>query len=379
MLARAGIDGAVLRLAENILLLTGYFLQNGGLPALVVPAVGDPCLIAPEFELEQIAVVYDGEVRAIPSGRLDEAPATDEVARQLADLGRERGLAGGRIGFEGSFEAVSPPIFAGEPNAVGLPTIEMIRERLGPAELVDVTSELERLRAVKNGYELERLRAANEVAMIGLDAFKEDARPGITEAALAARVEEAIRREGHERCGARVVRAWATVWSGPKTELAWYYFDSAPRRIERDDIVMIELGTVADGYWADHTRTVAAGRASDRQRAAFEAARGATRAALAAARPGESGERIDAAARTFCAEAGFEQFPHHTGHGTGFRYHEALPWLAPGEREALAGGMAIAVEPGIYMSGLGGFRWEDDAVVGPDGATELASSDFGLE
>ena len=119
-----------------------------------------------------------------------------------------------------------------------------------------------------------------------------------------------------------MVRSWATVWSGPDTDIGWQYFRSRTRRIERNDVVMIEMGTVADGYWADHTRTVVAGRASPRQRAAFDTARGATRAAFAAARPGVDGDHVDAVARAFCREAGFEQFPHHTGHGTGFRYHE---------------------------------------------------------
>lgn len=37
-LAERGLDGAVFRLAENVVLLTGYYLQIGGLPAVVVPA-----------------------------------------------------------------------------------------------------------------------------------------------------------------------------------------------------------------------------------------------------------------------------------------------------------------------------------------------------
>jgi Xaa-Pro aminopeptidase len=37
----------------------------------------------------------------------------------------------------------------------------------------------------------------------------------------------------------------------------------------------------------------------------------------------------------------------------------------------------IVAEPGIYVPGVGGFRWEDDAVVGADGAVELATSEWG--
>ena len=75
---------------------------------------------------------------------------------------------------------------------------------------------------------------------------------------------------------------------------------------------------------------------------------------------------MDAASRAACAAAGFEQFPHHTGHGVGFRYHESLPWLTRGSEDVVEAGMAIVTEPGVYEKGLGGFRWEDNAVVTPE-------------
>jgi Xaa-Pro dipeptidase len=378
-LAGRGLDGAVFRLAENVVLLTGYYLQIGGLPTLVVPASGPACLIVPDYEADEASAVFDGEIRPIPFGRLDRAPAHEELTRHLRELGSRLDLQGGLIGFEGSFEAVAPPTLAGEPNAVGAPTQALIADTLQAAQTLDITHEIDELRAIKTEFDLGRLRTVNEVAMIGLKAFKEKAVPGITEAGLAAEVEAAVLRDGHGHRGARVVRSWATVWSGPETDIAWRYFRSRPRRIERDDVVMIEMGTVADGYWCDNTRTVVAGRASSRQHAAFDAARGATKAAFAAARPGVTGDYVDGASRAFCRDAGFEQFPHHTGHGTGFRYHEALPGIVPDSDATIVERMVIAVEPGIYETGLGGFRWEDDAVVGADGAHELATSDYGLD
>ena len=108
----------------------------------------------------------------------------------------------------------------------------------------------------------------NEIARFGLDAFKEHAVAGRTEAEIAAEVGAAIVARGHGYKGTRVVRAYPTVWSGPETASGWQYFRSRDRRVEPDDVVMLELGTAADGYWADHTRTVVAGKASDRQREA---------------------------------------------------------------------------------------------------------------
>ena len=175
------------------------------------------------------------------------------------------------------------------------------------------------------------------------------------------------------------MRAYATVWSGPETAVGWQYFLHRDRPIERDDVVMLELGTCADGYWSDHTRTVVAGRASDRQRDALAAVLAAAEAAFAVAKPGVTGGSVDAASRAAVAERGFEQFPHHTGHGTGFRYHESRPQLVPSSDHVLERGMVIVTEPGIYEEGLGGFRWEDNAAVTHEGALRLAATDYGLD
>jgi len=41
--------------------------------------------------------------------------------------------------------------------------------------------------------------------------------------------------------------------------------------------------------------------------------------------------------------------------------------------------MTIVTEPGVYEDGLGGFRWEDDAVVTERGAERLVATDYGLD
>jgi len=378
-MAEDGIDALVLRLAENVLLATGYWIQIGGLGIAVVPREGGASLLIPEYEQDEAARYWRGDIRTFSAIRLDGPPAGAAIDGLLRDLAREHGVGGGAVGFEGSFEMVAPPNLAGEPNTVGLPTQALIRSTFATDRLVDFTGRLEDIRAIKSEHDLEKLRIVNEIAMVGLDAFKEHARPGVTEAAVMAEVEAAILRRGHGYQGARIVRAWATVYSGPDLAGGWQYFRSRDRAIERDDVVMVEIGTVADGYWADHTRTVVAGKATERQRGAFDAVRAASAAAFAAAVPGATGNDADAAARKACASRGFEQFPHHTGHGVGFRYHESRPQLVPGSEHRVEAGHVIVSEPGIYEAGLGGFRWEDDAVVTAEGAIPLATSDYGLE
>ncbi len=369
----------VLRLAENVVLATGYWPQIGGLGIVVVPREGDPSLLTPEYEAADVRARWTGDHRGFPAIRFDGELAGAAIERLLRELAHEHGLDGKAIGFEGSFESVAPPRLDGEPNTVSAGTQEMIRSTFATDRLVDVTPQLEAIRLVKTAGELDRLRVTNEIAKLGLDAFKEHATAGRTEAQVAADVETAIVSGGHGYKGTRTVRTYATVWSGPETAAGWQYFLHRDRKIEPDDVVMLELGTCADGFWSDHTRTVVAGKATDRQREALQAVRAGADAAFASARPGATGHDVDAASRAAVAERGFEQFPHHTGHGTGFRYHESRPQLVPGSDHALEAGMVIVTEPGIYEQGLGGFRWEDNAAVTADGAMRLAETDYGLD
>jgi Xaa-Pro aminopeptidase len=379
-MAADGVDAVVLRLAENVLLLTRWYVQIPGLGIAVVPREGDASLLVPGYEAEEASGVWNGDIRTFPAIRND-GPAPGPVIHELLDgLAGEHGAKGGAVGFEGSFETVAPASLAGEPNAVGLPTQALIRATFATDRLVDVTETLESMRAIKSEHDLEKLRTVNEIAVIGLNTFKEQAQPGKSEVEIAAAVESAIHVSGHGHNGARVVRAYATVYSGPDLADGWQYFRSRTRVVEPDDVVMIEMGTLADGYWCDHTRTVVAGRADERRREAYEAVRAGSTAAFAAALPGATGGQVDQASRDVIAAAGFAQFPHHTGHGVGFRYHESRPQLVPGGEHVLEEGMVIVTEPGIYDPELqGGFRHEDNAVVTPEGSVPLATTDYALD
>ena len=378
-MSEAGADAVLLRLPENVMLATGWWVQIGGLGIAVVPRAGPATLLIPEYEAAEAAGYWQGDVRTFPAIRFDGPLPATEIPRLLGELAAEHGLAGGAIGYEGSYESTAPAQIDGEPNAVAAPTMDLIRSAFQAEMLVDVTSSLELIKARKTEHDIEKLRVTNEIARFGLDAFKEHALAGATEAEIAAAVGALIVAKGHGYKGTRVVRCYPTVWSGPETSVGWQYFRSRDRRVEPNDVVMLELGTAADGYWADHTRTVVAGTATDRQREAMGAVFEAQSAAFDAARPGATGAEVDAASREACAAAGFEQFPHHTGHGVGFRYHESMPWITKGSEQVLEESMTIVTEPGVYEDGLGGFRWEDNAVVTLDGALRLVETDYGLD
>jgi len=239
---------------------------------------------------------------------------------------------------------------------------------------------LHRLRARKTPWEVAKLRLANEIATFGLVAFREAFEPGRGEAEVAARVEAAIMSHGIGYKGARSVRAWAQLMSGPDSARAYTpHPATSARRIERGDGGLLELATVADGYWSDLTRTLVAGAPDRRQQDLYGAIVAAYEATIRGARPGLSGCQVDALARGVVAQRGYAgQFLHHTGHGLGFRYHEPHPFLHPSNVELIEDGMVSSVEPGIYVPGVGGFRLEDNVTFTPAGVDLLSVYDASL-
>jgi Xaa-Pro aminopeptidase len=123
------------------------------------------------------------------------------------------------------------------------------------------------------------------------------------------------------------------------------------------------MGAFKNGYASDMTRMVHVGPADSKYTSAYRAVLEAQLAAIAAVRPGASAASVDRAARRTLQQFGLErEFVHSTGHGLGLEIHEA-PRLGKSDKTKLEPGMAITIEPGIYIEGWGGIRIEDTVLV----------------
>lgn len=362
------LDALVVRLPENVLLLSGFWPMIGA-SVLVFPREGRPvCAIPHCYEYEAGLGLWEAEPAFYRYGVLG-APDQASALREILS-GAARGKGWRRIGYEANFETVAPPWNSGEAQVPAAGTRDICLAAFDGCELVDASALLQVQRRRKTAYEIAKVRLASEISSIGLEAFERLAVVGASGVEMAAGVEREIMVRGTGYQGAFRVRAYAQVAVGPDESAIGYRPNevSTQRRLESGDVALLELGVVVDGYWADRTRVRVAGQPTEEQCRVFDTVRRAQEAAAAAIRPGISGAEVDEAARSIIRDAGYaDSFPHITGHGLGFGYHESQPKLAPGETDALEEGMVTSVEPGIYFKPCGGFRIEDDVLVTPNG------------
>ncbi len=368
----AKLDGVLCMLPDNLVLLSGYW-PRCGLSLCWFPREGDPALLVPATELE---VAQGGGIEQIHT--FNELDANGTRERTLAFLNETIGRAG-TVGYEGRFGLVAPLPLAGEPRNVDEAFISMLKSIAPGAR--DATDTLMTLRSRKTPGELEKLRKAHAIAAVGLARFRELVQPGSTEIEIAAEVERTIAVTGMIEHGAGSVRAWAQVGSGAATDTAWrFYVQSTARRVREGELCLLELGVVVDGFWADLTRVAVAGQPTEQQLVIWDIVALAQDAAVRSIKAGVTAGEVDAAARNFIAARGHaEHFPHVTGHGLGFRYHELPPLLASGSTTVLETGMVTSVEPGIYIPGWGGIRLEDNIAVGESGGERLSPLPFPLK
>jgi Xaa-Pro aminopeptidase len=335
-----------------------------GATTLVFPLHGNSvCIIPSCYEQEAAKSLWDSQRVFYGYGVL-EAP-NPAIAVQNSLSAMAKGKSWKRVGYEASFEVVAPSWNSAEFLVPAAQSREMLANVFAGSELVDVSVLLQTQRLQKTTYEIEKLRLASEISCFGLDMFEKLVEVGITGVELAAAVEQEVMVSGTKK-GADRVRAFAQVAVGPEETAVGYRPNevSTLLRMKAGDVALLELGLVVDGYWADRTRVRVAGQPTDEQFKIFEVVRKAQEAATAAIKPGVSGAYVDEAARSVIREAGYaEYFPHVTGHGLGFRYHESSPILAPQSATELEEGNLTSVEPGIYKKLVGGFRIEDDVLV----------------
>lgn len=323
--------------------------------ALVVLADGDHFFLSPAFEAEKakLSIEKDGG----PGGPI---VAWDEHEYAWEPLAAA--LRGRRV----ERLVVDPELryFAVERLGAAFG-----RERIASGQAARLA-----LRGRKDSHELAILRRVNELTQEALAAVARVARAGMSAAEVGRMVHAAQRRLG-------LTGTWALTLPGPAA--AYPHGDSRDRRIERDELLLIDAGGTLHGYQSDNTRTwVVEGTPSEEHVRAWSTVREAQRRAFEAIRPGVPCRAVDEAARKVIEDAGYGSgyaaFTHRLGHGIGMQGHED-PYFDGGSEVVLEEGQTFSDEPGIYLLDRFGVRLEDVVVVTARGADHFGSWQEGPE
>ena len=357
MMREEGINVLLLTKPSNMFYLTG----DGRLCAYTMVTVdGKVVLGVPKTDtddVKQLACFDD------VAGFEDEVGMIHSIAHYFTHFAIEQGA----MGVENTFLTQSMMAMLTHPHA-----------KPAGVTVKDCTPIMSRLRMVKEGEEIDRIRTAAVVAGIGMKAAIKGMKAGVTESQIAAEAEYAMRQAGAEDF-------WRSyVSSGPRTSIA--HGLPTTRKLQPRDLVMIDVHPIVAGYSADICRTVCVGKATAEQQAVYDLYLKALRATIAQVRAGVSIVDLDDTMHRVIKEGG--QGDHVFGppiHGVGIDFEESP--LPPGHAffhgekapPPLGAGVVIAIgNCGIY-AGPWGVRMEDTVLVDKEGPVVLTDYQCSLE
>ncbi len=234
-------------------------------------------------------------------------------------------------------------------------------------KLVPLCGPINSFRDVKEEWELERMRKAQDITDAAFTEVLTRIKLGMTEKELCAELIYCLLKNGGEGLSFDPI-----VVSGPNTSRP--HGVPGERKLQEGDFVTMDFGVIYQGYCSDMTRTIALGYATDEMKKVYNTVLQAQLTGIAATRPGVRGKDIDAAARKVIADAGYgPYFGHGYGHGVGLEIHERPNCNAGGETVMQAGNVCSA-EPGIYLPGKFGVRIEDVVIFQADGCEDITHS-----
>ena len=257
-------------------------------------------------------------------------------------------------------------------DALNIESWRSLSKSLGGEKMLATDrSFIRELRKVKDVKEIELMRKAAELTSEGMRVAYETVVPGMREYEVAAEIEYAMRKQGsYGTCFETIVASGLCS--------AFPHGGCSDREIREGDLVVVDVGATYKSYCSDMTRTLVAGKPSEKQKKIYQIVKTAQEKAFEAVKPNVKAKDVDGVARKIIGDAGYgEYFVHGLGHGVGLEVHEP-PTLSPDSTDTLEVGNVVTVEPGIYLVGYGGVRIEDTVLVQRNGAEKLTIGSYTL-
>ena len=347
-------SGALLLLEPDRATLVGDdmltpFLERAFVDEVVAPVWYDGTHSAPNRRHQLV----DTAVKRVAGDR--KRPEMMEMEKQHVQelLTRLNGRTGRLIGIE----------LATVPAGM----IDGLRSQRPGLEFIDLTLVIRPMRRAKDPDEIATLMRSMRAGEAAQKAALAEIRPGMTELDAYRIVQNAAMSELGEPA-----IVYGDFVSGPRCETEKGGSPTS-RKIERGDLLLLDFSVVVSGYRGDFTNTFAVGGGpTARQQQLFEACVQALAAGEASLKPGTRARDVDAAVRGQFKSLGLDQaFTSHSGHGLGLGHPEP-PYFVPESDDVVEVGDVVALEPGLYIEGSGGMRFERNYLITETGYETLS-------
>jgi Xaa-Pro aminopeptidase len=327
------LDALLVSFSPNLRYLSGFTGSNG---ALLILAGKSILFTDPRYEI-QAAQESTCQVR------IGRGPLLDGVLAAIRRLGLRR------IGYE--------------PARMTCELFEALKAKLPMrTSLQPVRGWIEGRRMMKSPAELELIRRSVHTNSRAFEQTLQRLKNKTSERDLAAELEYRMRRFGAEKPSFETIVAGGVRSALPHAQ---------PSSARLTGLVVVDMGAFRDGYASDMTRMLHVGTPPSKATKLYRAVLEAQLAAIDMVRDGVRTAAVDRAARKVLKGYGLDAlFTHSTGHGLGLEIHEP-PRLGKQDKMRLRAGMAITIEPGVYLEGFGGIRIEDTVVVTKNGCEIL--------
>ncbi len=342
LMQQHGIDAFLILTLEDYFYFTGDIRKQ---PRALIFRNGDPALLVFSGEVDEARKnTFIEDIRGYTN--------LHEMMVNIMGLLKDRGASEGKLAVQMEF---GTPAFLLDRFKMANPGVKVVDSK-------PITAPL---RSRKSPEEVEAIRLAASIAEKGMDAAINAVREGVTELDVAAEAEYAMRKAGAERIAFPVF-----VNSGKRS--GWLHGMATRKKIQKGDLVLIDVGPVHMGYVADMARTVVVGEPTAEQRRMHETYVSAAERLLDTARPGMRLFELEQVVQSEFDRHGYgDRFVRGFTHGIGLAFEEfPFPTIFPEDVMAeLKAGMTLVTGHSVLaVPGTGGVRVEDTFLLTENGA-----------
>ena len=349
------LDAMLLTTEPQVRYFSGFLTQFWHSPTrpwfLLVPLEGKPIAVIPSIGVAGMRQTWVDDIRSWSSPQ----PEDDGISLlqdAIQGLPKRFGRIGATLGVE---------------SILRMPALDFRRLESGlqGVEFVDCARLMLQLCSVKSAAEIAKIRYVCELASDSFNALPGKIRCGQSERDILRQMRIDLLERGadhtHYIVSASGPEGYGDIIMGP-----------SDRVLAAGDVMIIDTGSLYDGYFCDFDRNYAFAHASERARRAYDTVYRSTDAGLAAARPGATTTDVWQAMWSIL-EAGGAQGNDvgRMGHGLGAQLTE-WPSLTASDRTPLEPGMVITLEPGMEFSAGKMMVHEENIVITENGAELLS-------